>query len=71
MKKSIRRIATTGVSAAVVAGAFLVNGSSATAAVPQTAGRTPAPTTTADTGHDIRPHTDPWIADQLALFALP
>ncbi|MGW9032254.1 hypothetical protein ACWGQ5_51395 [Streptomyces sp. NPDC055722] len=77
MNKRMRRIATTGVGAAVVAGALLATGGSAMAATPQTAGHTPAATTVVNTGHRSFPRsiahqrTAPWVADQLAMFYPP
>ncbi|PZH06816.1 hypothetical protein C1I97_18040 [Streptomyces sp. NTH33] len=74
MKKLMRHIATTGVSAAVVGGVLLAGGGPAAAADSRAAGHTAARTPVADTAHHVsehragRPHVDPWVAGQLAWF---
>jgi hypothetical protein len=74
MKKLMRRIATTGVSAAVAGGAVFATGGSAMAASPQTPGRLPGRTAAVATGHSYSHHrtahlhVDPWVAGQLAMF---
>ncbi|WP_055489120.1 hypothetical protein [Streptomyces sp. TP-A0356] len=74
MKKLMRRIAITGVSAAVAGGALLATGGSAMAAAPRMAKDAPARTPVVDTSHRFSPHRtshkriDPWVADQLAMF---
>jgi hypothetical protein len=77
MNKRMRRIATTGVCAVVASGALLGAGGSVMAATPRAAGHAPAATTLVDAGHRSFPRsiayqrTDPWVADQLAVFSLP
>lgn len=75
LKKLMRRIAATGVSAAVVGGALLVGGGPAAAAGPQAAaGHAGVRASVADAAHHAsedragHQHVDPWVADQLAWF---
>ncbi|MCW7940670.1 hypothetical protein AAW14_01130 [Streptomyces hygroscopicus] len=74
MKKLMSRIATTGISTVIAAGALFAAGGSAMAATPQTAGQTPARTTVVHTSdhfyRHLNPHRriDPWVAGQLAMF---
>ncbi|MER6129579.1 hypothetical protein ABT173_44890 [Streptomyces sp. NPDC001795] len=67
MKKLMRRIATTGVSAALVGGALLAASGSATAATQQVNAHTPARVAVVER-QGAHTHPDPWVAGQLAML---
>ncbi|MEV6026006.1 hypothetical protein [Streptomyces sp. NPDC052036] len=76
MNKLVRRMATAAVSAAFVGGAVFAAGGPAAAAAPQTTGHIAAQVAVVQGGHagaaehtTVNGRMDPWIADQLAMFA--
>ncbi|MFE9451987.1 hypothetical protein [Streptomyces sp. NPDC006739] len=75
--KLTRRIAFAGVTALIAGGAVVAGGGSAMAASPQESAHLPVQSTAVGTGQGAdgqrtaRRATDPWIADQLAMFFPP